>query len=127
MSERERERVCECVSEYCTYASNSESVPTYLTLPPRYKPVITEPKFQVPRDSYFFPAFFSHLPQVHVRYASIRRRVYLSRFFLLAYLQYLALYTCSLHTSLCTLPSHHLGKVWYGRCIDFGGFFLLAR
>lgn len=24
----------------------------------RYKPVITEPKVQVGRDSYFFPAFF---------------------------------------------------------------------
>lgn len=51
---------------------------------------------------FIFPAFFAGLPTV-------------------------ALYTCSLHTSLCTLPSHHLGKVRYGRCIDFGGFFLLAR
>lgn len=83
MSERERERVCECVSEYCMQATLNQylpTLPTYLGTC-SYKPVITEPKIQVGRDSYFFPAFFSHLPQVHVRYASIRRRVYLSRFF----------------------------------------------
>lgn len=54
---------------------------------------------------FIFPAFFAGLPTV-------------------------ALYTCRLHTSLCTLPSHHLGKVWYGMVgvsISAAFFFWLGK
>lgn len=113
--ERERERVCECVSEYCTYASNSESVPTYLTwVHVGINLLLQSPKFRYRRDSYFFPAF--SFPSTS---GTCKVCIYPSSclsFPLFCWLTSgtVALYTCSLHTSLCTLPSHHLGKVWYG-------------
>lgn len=86
MSERERERVCECVSEYyCMQATLNQYLPTYLPKVGtcRYKPVITEPKVQV-RIHIFFPAFFP----IYLRYmVCIYPSSCLFPLFLLAYLQ----------------------------------------